>query len=176
MTKASTTYAVASAGLDSPMESGVAVFTDSDPYTPIAEDNFHMETVNLTLVRLRLSWLGFYAVGDWRRDPAGYLVATVRRLATRHECVSRYERVAIHDRGAGQPRRKRTKCCGAEYRVSTGLYGLFFHSSVSGSNAYRYEDALSLHRTEKAAERAARASGPSLDQLAVRWIAMGGQV
>jgi hypothetical protein len=89
----------------------------------------------------------------------------------RYECALRYARTANHEQGTGRPTRKRSKCCGAEFRVESGLYGLFAHSSVTGSATYRASEALSLHRTEKRANDAAdKCELYSPDKLAIRFV------
>lgn len=94
------------------------------------------------------------------------------KLATRHECSLRYFAGWMHEQETGKPKRKRSRCCGSAYRTETGLYGLFLHSSASGSATYRQDEALSLHRTHELAELAADSDGRSLDDLAIRWVAI----
>lgn len=94
-----------------------------------------------------------------------------RKTVNRFECSARYsQQNRNHDSGTGRPARKRSKCCGAEYRIETGLYGLFLHSSVSGSATYRADEALSLHRTAGQADKAADTSGYTSAQLAIRFV------
>ena len=92
------------------------------------------------------------------------------KTVNRYECSARYSRTANHDSGTGKPSRRRSRCCGAEFRVEAGLYGLFLHSSVSGSATYRASEALSLHRTEALAGKAGDKSGYADHQLAIRFV------
>lgn len=89
----------------------------------------------------------------------------------RYSCAAwRSQQNRNHDTGTGKPTRKRSKCCGAGWYVETGLYGLFVHSSVSGSATYRADEAISLHRTYTQADKAAGKSGYTSAQLAIRFV------
>ena len=92
------------------------------------------------------------------------------KTVNRYQCSLWHARVTNHDKGTGKPTRQRSKCCGASFDVESGLYGLFLHSSVSGSATYRASEALSLHRTEALAHKAGDKSEYPDSQLAIRFV------
>lgn len=92
--------------------------------------------------------------------------------ATRHDCAARTTAGSgyHHTSGEGAPKRKTCAGCGGRLYTLTGDWSV---QVWTGRGNYSHESALSLHRTEKAAERAVNLLPPEQGGpggYVVRWL------
>jgi hypothetical protein len=92
------------------------------------------------------------------------------RLAKQYRCSLNV--TAACGRGNGRPTRKACAACGGRWFVQEGVYGVFVHSSISGSDRYAERDADRTFSTEAAADRYRTTQDPSMDRLVVRFVSV----
>ena len=71
------------------------------------------------------------------------------KIATRHKCL--YSGTDRCFGGAGKPKTKRCPACGGVWLTLKGVYGVWRHSSITGSATYPLSEALATYSTERAA-------------------------
>lgn len=86
-------------------------------------------------------------------------------IARRHRCATR---TSVHcTRGNGRATRQRCAWCGSRIHTEAGVWTVL---PWRGDGRYRMEDAVSTHRSERAAERSIRPE--DADTLCVRFLAV----
>ena len=84
-------------------------------------------------------------------------------VSVRHRCMSNHS--VLCTRGNGKPSRKSCKHCGSSLYVESGVWCVV---PWTGDGRYRLEDAVSIHRSEAAAQSVV--NGDVSDTLVVRFL------
>ena len=93
-------------------------------------------------------------------------------MATRHYCtIGATPRCPYGNGSPGKgPKSGRCSECHGLLTVTEGVYGVFVHSSISGSARYSADEAEAIYQTEAAAERYRVREDPADARLVVRFV------